>query len=433
MKTFYSFMLAVCMLAGCTSTQSSGDSAAVPCDSLAGRAVQVDSVLFRYAYRIRVQDDVAVVFDMHHPAYYCHAFTYPDFKYLSSFAPLGEGPEEVVSGSDVRFLGPNRVAVLDSNGRKIAVYNGVGKDTQPTLQRMVRMDESDRVAVLDSNGRKIAVYNGVGKDTQPTLQRMVRMDESVLMPLDFIPLSGGSFLVPDNSGEHRFSMIDSCGKVKGSSAVYPLSEKELLATAAPAVSQAWRSFLAAAPKQDRLVAVTQLGDVMDCYNLPNPAEETVHSVGPDGEPVFSVTPEGYGIPKGCMGYWDVQATDRCIYALYDGTTFKEIMQQRGEAKQGAKMMRVFSWSGCMGYWDVQATDRCIYALYDGTTFKEIMQQRGEAKQGAKMMRVFSWSGKLLHTYVFDRPLAGVFVDEARKTLWATDVNSDEQLVSYALK
>lgn len=350
MKTFYSFMLAVCMLAGCTSTQSSGDSAVVPCDSLAGRSVQVDSVLFRYAYRIRVQDDVAVVFDMHHPAYYCHAFTYPDFKYLSSFAPLGEGPEEVISGSDVRFLGPNRVAVLDSNGRKIAVYNGVGKDTQPTLQRMVRMDES------------------------------------VLMPLDFIPLSGGSFLVPDNSGEHRFSMIDSCGKVKGGSAVYPLSEKELLATAAPAVSQAWRSFLAAAPKQDRLVAVTQLGDVMDCYNLPNPAEETVHSVGPDGEPVFSVTPEGYGIPKGCMGYWDVQATDRCIYALYDGTTFKEIMQQRGEAKQGAKMMRVFS-----------------------------------------------WSGKLLHTYVFDRPLAGVFVDEARKTLWATDVNSDEQLVSYALK
>ncbi len=54
-------------------------------------------------------------------------------------------------------------------------------------------------------------------------------------------------------------------------------------------------------------------------------------------------------------------------------------------------------------------------------------------EGAKMMRVFSWSGKLLHTYVFDRPLAGVFVDEARKTLWATDVNSDEQLVSYALK
>ena len=43
MKTFYSFMLAVCMLSGCTSTQSSGDLAAVPCDSLAGRAVQVDS------------------------------------------------------------------------------------------------------------------------------------------------------------------------------------------------------------------------------------------------------------------------------------------------------------------------------------------------------------------------------------------------------
>ena len=351
MKTFLSLVAALCLAAGCTTSPKSADeTAVVPCDSLCGKAVQVDSVLFRYAYRLRVQGDVAVVFDLHHPDYYCHAFTYPDFKYLSSFAPLGEGPDEVVSGSDVRFLGPNRVAVLDSNGRKIAIYNGVGKGTAPVLERMVRMEEA------------------------------------VLMPLDFVPLSGGSFLIPDNSGEHRFSVIDSCGKVQGSKAAYPISEKELLTTAAPAVAQAWRSFLAVTPKQDQLVAVTQLGDVMDCYSLPESAKEKVHSVGPDGEPVFSVTAEGYGIPKGCMGYWDVQATDSCIYALYDGTTFKEIMQQRGESKQGASVMRVFD-----------------------------------------------LSGKPLHTYVFDRPLAGMFVDEARKTLWATDVNSDEQLVSYVLK
>ena len=76
----------------------------------------------------------------------------------------------------------------------------------------------------------------------------------------------------------------------------------------------------------QIVAVTQLGDVLDSYTLGESITEQVRYVGPDGEPVFQVTPEGYGIPSGCMGYWDVQVTGRYIYTLYDGTTFKEIMQ-----------------------------------------------------------------------------------------------------------
>ena len=110
-----------------------------------------------------------------------------------------------------------------------------------------------------------------------------------------------------------------------------------------------------------------------------------HVVGTDGEPVFQVTPEGYGIPSGCMGYWDVQVTDSCIYALYDGTTFKEIAQSAGMGKQG------------------------------GTS-----------------LRVFSREGNLLRRYVFDRPLSGIYVDEARHLLWATDVNTDNGLFRYRL-
>ena len=61
---------------------------------LKGEEVPIDTALFRYAYRIRVQGDKAVVFDLHNVDYYYHVFTYPSFKYISSFGKRGEGPEK---------------------------------------------------------------------------------------------------------------------------------------------------------------------------------------------------------------------------------------------------------------------------------------------------------------------------------------------------
>lgn len=346
-------LLAVLFLSGCSTkkTTEGQDFSQLPVYELKGKEVPTDSAYLRYAYRIRVEGDVAVVFDLHGSDYFCHAFTYPEFDYLSSFGTLGKGPEEIISGSDVRFLGKNRVGILDSNGRKIAIYSGVGKGMNPSLERMVRMEER------------------------------------ILMPLDFVRLANGDFLVPDYSGEARFCVVDSCGRLEERKAAIPLAEKTLLSSAAPAVAQAWRSFLAVTPDESQLVTVTQLGDVMDCYALPVLNKETIHRIGEGGEPEFSIAAEGYGIPKGCMGYWDVQVSDSCIYALYDGTRFEDMMKQ------------------------------------DPAT----------VKQGASRLRVFDLQGNPLRSYTFDRPVAGIFVDEALGILWATDVNADHQLVSYSLK
>ena len=75
-----------------------------------------------------------------------------------------------------------------------------------------------------------------------------------------------------------------------------------------------------------------------------------------------------------------------------------------------------------------------YALYDGTRFEDMMKQDpATVKQGASRLRVFDLQGNPLRSYTFDRPVAGIFVDEALGILWATDVNADHQLVSYSLK
>ena len=52
---------------------------------LKGEIVPIDTALFRYAYRMRVQGDKAVILDLHNADYYYHVFTYPDFQYQSSF------------------------------------------------------------------------------------------------------------------------------------------------------------------------------------------------------------------------------------------------------------------------------------------------------------------------------------------------------------
>ena len=322
----------------------------VPADSLKGEQVALtESVWMQYPYRVCVEDSVAVIFDLNADSCFCHLFTYPGFHFIASFAPKGECPEEIVSASMARFIDKNSLGVLDMSGRKLAVYEG-----------------------LDAR-------------SVPRLRRVIAFTEDVPMPLDFLPLPDSTLLIPDYLGEARFCIAGYDGHLLRKAAMISLSDTATLHKNAPAVAQAWRSFLAIDRAGKRVVAVTQLGDVLDTYAVGSGMRAEAHVVGTDGEPVFQVTPEGYGIPSGCMGYWDVQVTDSCIYALYDGTTFKEIAQSAGMGKQG------------------------------GTS-----------------LRVFSREGNLLRRYVFDRPLSGIYVDEARHLLWATDVNTDNGLFRYRL-
>ena len=43
-----------------------------------------------------------------------------------------------------------------------------------------------------------------------------------------------------------------------------------------------------------------------------------------------------------MGFSDVQVTDSAIYAVFHGTTFKEIAKQNGRLPDGGKYIYVFS-------------------------------------------------------------------------------------------
>ena len=245
---------------------------------LKGEEMPVDTALFRYAYRIRVQGDKAVVFDLHNVDYYYHAFTYPGFKYISSFGKRGEGPEEMISAENIRWGGDNTAWVLDGS-----------------KNRLFR-------------------YGGIAPGQEPKLEENISLDKAFMRPLDFDLSGADSFVIPDYSGENRFSWADMSGNLLHKSDCIPITDEKQLKESAPAVAQGWRSFISFSPDKKLLVTVTQLGDVLDIYNMENGRH--INYKGEDGEPEFHVTSEGYGIPAGRMCYYDVQVTEHYIYAIY---------------------------------------------------------------------------------------------------------------------
>ena len=310
---------------------------------LRGEVIELDTAVFRYPFRIRIEKDKAIVMDLHGPDYYGHIFQYPSFRYLSSFGRRGDSPADMLSMENFRFYN-HKLWTLDAN-----------KSTLTGLH-------------FSSSGDSLL------------REETVTLDEDILRALDFVIYNDTTVIIPDYSGENRLCKVNRQGKLIDRWGSIPSANEEALQNARPALAQAWRSFLDYNPRNHVLAAVTQLGEVIEVYNLKDSTH--VVRIGAHGEPEFQVS-GGYGIPTGIMGFSDVQVTDSAIYAVFHGTTFKEIARHNGRLPDGGKY---------------------IY--------------------------VFSLKGEPVCKYVLDHYIYGIWVDEVTKTIIATDVNNDQPIVKF---
>lgn len=275
-------------------------------------------------------------------------FHYPDFSYLSSFGKLGDSPEEMLSAENIRWNGQS-LWTLDANKSELTRFG------------------------FDSSGDSLLRQETVG------------LDKDILRALDFVTYGDSTFIIPDYSGDSRFCWVNREGKLLRKMGKIPSSNEDALKNARPALAQAWRSFIDYNPENGVLAAVTQLGEVLEIYNL----QDSTHVVriGPHGEPKFQVS-QGYGIPTGIMGFSDVQVTDSAVYAVFHGRSFKEIAQNA---------------------------------------------RRGIHVDGGKYIYVFSLTGEPLRRYVLDHHVCGISVNEREGIILATDVNKDEPIIKYKMK
>lgn len=347
-KSLSLLCLSLCLwLASCAPAPPSGSVVYTSFPSehrLQGSPVSVDTALFRYPFRVRVQGDRAAVLDLHGTDHFVHLFSYPDFRYVASCARRGEGPEETLSAENIRWKG-------------------------------------DCLQLLDANRSELTVWQEAG-DTLVRRSR-VKLDEGLLRALDFVQGGDTAFLVPDYSGDHRFCVVSPQGRLLRRWGVIPTENAEALQESRPALAQAWRSFLDYNPRNGVLAAATQLGEVLELWNL----RDSMHVVlrGPGGEPEFRVS-QGYGLPTGIMGFSDVQVGDSAVYAVFHGRAFRDIMQ----------------------------------AAQQGETLPD----------GGKYLYVFSLRGEPLVRYELDHYVYGISVDERTGTFLATDVNRDEPIWKY---
>lgn len=313
---------------------------------LKAKTIPLDTALFRYPFRLHVVGDKAVELDLNGADYFFHVFSYPGFRYLSSFGKRGDAPQDMLSAENMRWDG-TFIWTLDANKSELTRF--------------------EFALSGDSLLRKEAV----------------KLDKEVLRPLDFVMCDDSTFIIPDYSGDSRFCRVDRNGKLLYKFGTIPSDNEDALQNARPALAQAWRSFIDYNPRNGVLAAVTQLGEVLEIYNLKDSTH--VVRVGPYGEPEFQVS-EGYGIPTGVMGFSDVQVTDKAIYAVFHGRSFKDI---------------------------------------------ELNARKGMNLDGGRYIYMFSLTGEPICRYMLEHYIYGIAIDEQRGVIIATDVNQDEPLLEFS--
>ncbi len=315
---------------------------------LKSEVIRLDSVALKYPFRISIHNTNAIILDIHNKEYYFHVFTYPDFKHIVSFGKVGNGPEEILLAENFRYINNDTIWILDANKMQISRWS-------------------------------ISISERIAKQCEK-----IQLDSSLIRTLDFIYLNDSSFIVPDYTGSARTVQITKNGKILKKMGYIP-TDNQYVEVAPTAVAQAWRSFIDYNKTNKIFAVVSQLGEVLEIYDVNGNLTKILY--GPNGVPDFEIT-NGYVIPTGIMGFSDVKITDKYIYAVFHGHSFKEIANRM---KKGAPSI-----------------------------------------DGGKYIYVFSLTGEPVCSYTLDRYIYGIDVNEEKGIITAVDVNSDEPIVQFKI-
>lgn len=300
----------------------------------------IAGIYLKYPFRIRQDDTSLYVMDIHPDGYYCHLFDYPAMEHRQQFIKRGEAPDEFMGAENIRIQSGKNLWVLDANRMKITGFGG---------EDLIRSRQT------------------------------IALDKELLRTLDFDRFDDSTFIVPDYTGSHRLCFVDLRGEVVKRSFDIPFSGGREMHPQI-VLAQAWRSFMSYNQANGILAMATQLGQVLEIYDLQN--DSVVHVTRrKDMEPRFMVK-GNYAIPTGIMGYSDVHVGQEYIYAVFWGHSFDDIKANK------------------------------------------------VTKEGGRYIHVFNLQGDPVTKYILDRYITGFSVDEQNRKIIALDVNSNQPVIEY---
>jgi len=340
MNCFISITIGIVLYA-CSDSVSVKDDFSGKYQSISGKVQLFDKVFTRYPFRIRHEDSTLFVMDLHGTDFFCHRFSYPDMQPLGSFARRGSGPNEFLDVENVRFDSDGNICLLDANKSRIVI---LGKTDLDTLGQ-------------------------------------IKLQDKLIRTLDFDIVNDSLFVVPDYTGNHRYTIINRNGEIVKECFSIPVRKNEKQ-VASISLAQAWRSFLDYNPENGILAMATQLGQVLEIYDLK--ADSIINIVyGKEGEPVF-IDKGAYAVPDGIMGYSDIHVGKEKIYVVFWGRSFKDI------------------------------------------------RNNPDVHEGGNILQVFDLKGNPVRQYMLDKYITGFSVDEESGKVIALDINSDQPVVEYQL-
>jgi hypothetical protein len=337
-KLFQAFVLMLVLQSCIGNNKSIADFDALS-KKISGKVLLTGAVYMRYPFRVKQIDSTLIIMDLHGTDYYYHEFSFPELKLKRSFAKPGIGPNEFLDAENIRI------------------------------------DKRGRFYLLDANKSSIIVFD---RNKVDTMSR-IKLSDKLIRTLDFDIVDDSTFVVPDYTGKHRFNLINRKGQIVRSCFTIPDKRNN---SSNVVLAQAWRSFINYNPSNGILAMVTQLGQVLELYNLKkNSIINIVY--GKNGEPEF-INKGGYASPCGIMGYSDVYVGKDKIYAVFWGKSFRDI------------------------------------------------ENKPNSKDGGNLLQVFDLTGKPLCQYVLDKYITGFTVDEKHNKIIALDINRNNPLVEYQL-
>ena len=303
----------------------------------------VDSVSLHYPFRIRQKDSSFYVLDLHGFDFYCHKLSYPSMNYVESYAHKGNGPDDFLSVENIRLNNNGDLYLLDANRETIVICDN---------------------------------YNDKA-------YKRIRLSDKLIRSLDFTLINDSLFAITDYTGKCRINIVDSNGIIIKQLFEIPTKKRKDSNISDIALAQAWRSFIDYNPDNGILCAVTQLGQVIEIYNL-NTNKIVNILYGKHGEPEF-INQGANAVPNGIMGYSDIQV---------------------GKDK--------------------------IYAVFWGHSFKDIRMNPLTKIEGGNIIQVFSIEGRPIRQYILDKHITGFSINEENNRLFGLDVNNEEQIIEYQL-
>ena len=231
------FLLLPGLLISCKPTPPSGDNGEIV--PLTSECLLKNSDLYmKYPYKIKVQDSIMCIWDLHGGDRFYHLYSYPELQFITSFAVNGRGPEEYISTGGF-CMDEQHIYVFDTSRARLSIFR---KDS--LMQQRI-----SPARIIDYPQAGIPILN------------FCRTDQG--------------FALLNFDGPERIAFIDTCGHLLNKKYEIPWGNTAKNKAYPTMTASLWNSYLDYNPDNHLLVLVTQNGELLVLSGLSQYIQLTV--------------------------------------------------------------------------------------------------------------------------------------------------------------